>query len=375
MCACSVCLHAASAVAVPATMRAWYVNEYISDMSHLKFSSAYAIPVAKAGEVLIQVMAASVQPVDYKIITQPDMYPTKLSFPYIPGHDGAGIVAAVGDGISDRFKVGDAVWFKASGGAYADYVAVLEANVDVKPTTLSFENAGSLPGVGTTSAGAFLRGDANIPLKDATVLVLGGSGGTGSVAVQIAKHHYEAAEVFTTSSAANADWLRSLGADKVIDYHTLDWWNDSVIQNGTVDFVFDTIGQSGTAPRAMGKLKSGGVFVTIVHHGPDVGLDPNPPSDRVQIFALGHGAKLSQLKDLVDTAALKPSVQASYNLAQTTTAWNVSADGHVNGKLVLAIGAAACSTRSACAALADDCCPTAQGVMLACCHSEQLLMM
>lgn len=369
VCACLLGTLAAPAAAVPKLMRAWYVDGYISDISKINFTAWYRTPTPQAGEVLIQVMAASVNPVDYKVVTQPDMYPQKLHFPYIPGHDGAGVVVALGKGAGSRLKVGDAVWFKGSG-AYADYVAVTESNVDFKPSGLSFEEAGSLPTVGSTSAGALSRANANIPLKNATVMVLGGSGGTGFVAVQIAKHYYGAARVITTSSASNAKWLKSIGADEVIDYHTSDWWNESVISNGTVDFIYDTIGQLGTAPRATAKLKSGGVFVTIVHHGPSVNLDPNPPSDRVQIFALGHGATLSQMQNLVNSSALRPHIQATYGMDQMLQAWNVSDAGHVDGKLMLAVGSAYCSANPACAKLADECCPTAKGVWLSCCQQS-----
>merc|ERR1712150_52295 len=188
-----------------------------------------------------------------------------------------------------------------------------------------------------TSMGAFARANANLPLKDKTVLVLGGSGGTGFVGVQLARAAYGAAKVLTTSGVENTAWLKKLGADEVIDYHTSNWWNESLIANNTIDFIFDTVGQIGTAPRATAKLRPRGVFVEIVHRGPEVGLDSNPRGDCVQIFVRGSAASLSDLKELVDDDILTTHIQQIFSFEQGLLAMNMSKAGHVNGKLVLSM--------------------------------------
>merc|ERR1711879_959119 len=103
---------------------------------------------------------------------------------------------------------------------------------------------------------AIAKANAIHPLRNKTVLVLGGTGGTGFIAVQLAKKHFGASNVIATASSTNADWVKGMGADEVIDYHTTNWWD--VIPNRTVDYVYDTVGEIGTGPRATSKLTRGG---------------------------------------------------------------------------------------------------------------------
>jgi len=299
------------------------------------------VPQPGHGEVLIRVKATSVNPIDYKILSPAlhDAFP--LHFPSVLGFESAGVVEMLGPGTCGHLKVGDEVWTDLGIeyiGAYADYVAVDEKLVGLKPASLSFEEAGTLPLVGLTALQGFEKANAVHPLEDKTVLVLGGSGGVGFVCIQLAKHHYGAAKVITTTSAENTEFVKRLGADEVIDYHAANWWD--VVPNGTVDFVYDTVGQSGTGPWATHhKLKTldNGVFLTIVHNGATVGMDSNPPPNTVQLYLKETyvPGSLELLKSIVDSGKLKPHIQQVYPLEDVPKAWNVSMAGHVVGKLAI----------------------------------------
>eukprot|EP00929_Paragymnodinium_shiwhaense_P041519 TRINITY_DN21554_c0_g1_i1.p1 TRINITY_DN21554_c0_g1~~TRINITY_DN21554_c0_g1_i1.p1 ORF type:complete len:399 (-),score=57.38 TRINITY_DN21554_c0_g1_i1:86-1282(-) len=331
------------AASLPKTMRAWHLEAYPSSAFGLNFTDAYPVPQPKAGEILIRVKASSVNPIDYKIL-EPAFRPAfPLHFPTVLGFEAAGIVAALGPGTVGRFKVGDEVWADMGIdyiGGYADYAAIPERLLAIKPAKLSFTEAASLPLVGMTSLQGLEKANALAPLEGQTVLILGGSGGVGTVSVELAKKHYKAAKVITTTSAENAAFVRSLGADQVIDYHTSNWWE--VVPNGTVDFVFDTVGQRGTGPFATHKLRSGsgGVFLTIAHDGASVGMDANPPPNSVQIYhKLEYDAPgtLELLGKLVEAGELNAHLQRTYSLQDLKAAWETSSQGHVVGKLAISL--------------------------------------
>jgi len=307
-------------------------------MNSLNYSVAYPVPEPQAGQILVEMKASSVNPIDYKILDDVlhDAFP--IHFPSVMGMEGAGVVTAVASDTSGRIKVGDEVWFDGgidNLGSYADYMAIPEQIVSVKPASLSFEEAATVPLVGMTSMQAMMKINANTNLKGKSVLILGGSGGTGSIAIQIAKHVLGAARVITTCSAGNFDFVKSLGADEAIDYHVDNWWE--VIEQGTIDGVYDTVGQAGTAPNATKLLAWDGVFLTIAHKGPAVGLDPNPKPATVQIYHKLNimSNDLDMLRNWFDTGKLKPTVSKVYHLEDLEDAWSESAAGHVVGKLAV----------------------------------------
>jgi NADPH:quinone reductase-like Zn-dependent oxidoreductase len=224
-------------------------------------------------EVLVQVMASSVNPCDRGTDAARN--------PKVLGSDISGTVVEVGTGCT-RLKVGDAVWADIGAvvylknhlktkelGAYAEYALAVESQLGIMPPNLGFEEAGSLPKVALTSfkalvwyAGGEVGGINNSWMAGKTVLVLGGSGGTGTTGIQIAKA-LGAAKVLTTAGASNAAYCVSLGADEVYDYHTQNWWDDAVVPDDSVDVVYDCVGQTGSGDRAMTKLREGGYYVTI----------------------------------------------------------------------------------------------------------------
>ncbi len=146
------------------------------------------------------------------------------------------------------------------------YALALESQLWTVPRLMGFSEAGALPKVALTSIKALVwyAGAKNDSMwkNGPRVLILGGSGGTGSTGIQLAKA-YGAADIVTTTSADNFAYCKSLGATRTIDYKTQDWWNSAVIPDGSVDVIYDCVGQQGTGDRAMAKLKTGGYYVTI----------------------------------------------------------------------------------------------------------------
>ncbi len=171
-------------------------------------------PVAGPGEVVVDIHAASVNAADYKV-RQGGYF--KLTFPYILGRDFSGVISAVGDGVTD-LAVGDAVFGVADQGqegAYAEKIAIKAAIVARKPADLSHEAAAAM-GLSSLTALWALEDTAKLQPGE-TILIQGGAGGVAGFAIQLARHI--GARVITTASAGNADYVRGLGADQVIDYN------------------------------------------------------------------------------------------------------------------------------------------------------------
>ena len=205
-------------------------------------------PVAAAGEVVVDVVAASVNGADWKI--RRGQY-SQAVFPLVLGRDFSGLVAAAAAGIDD-LKVGDAVFGVLEAGregAYAEKLAIKAAIVAKKPDGLSHVNAAVLALTGLTAISAI---ETTLQLKRGeTILIQGGAGGVASFAIQLAKHI--GARVITTASAANLDYVRDLGADEVIDYNAQDF---TKAVSGC-DAVLDTVGGD-VAQRSFAVLKPGG---------------------------------------------------------------------------------------------------------------------
>lgn len=231
-------------------------------------------------DVVISVRAASLNPVDQKILNGQMRALMSFEFPLIPGSDGSGIVSQVGSDVT-RFKPGDRVFFRAQSdrlGAFAPYFATHEDTVALAPQGMSFTDAASLPLVGLTAWQA-LTEKADVKPGD-RVLIHAGSGGVGSLAVQMA--HHLGAYVIATASGKNADFVRSLGADEVIDYRT-QRFEEHV---SDLDVVFDPVGGP-QLKRSISVTKPGGVVVSI-------STDPTPQLAREQelnpVFRLLFGA-------------------------------------------------------------------------------------
>src|SRR6201999_2688740 len=218
-------------------------------------------PVAGAGQVVVDITAASVNGADWKVS---DGKSGQLShFPYILGRDFSGVVSAVGDGVTD-LRVGDEVFAVCDAGqegAYAEKIAIKAAIVAKKTSVLSHVNATALALAGLT---AICTVEDTLKLKKGeTILIQGGAGGVAAFAIQLSKHL--GARVITTASAANHDYLRSIGADEIIDYNAVDF--TQAVKD--CDAVFDTVGGD-VAQRSFKVLKPGGraAFIASGAHAP-----------------------------------------------------------------------------------------------------------
>src|SRR6266581_8624796 len=212
-------------------MKAVFIEHY-GDSEVLEYGDL-PDPVAAPGEVVIDVVAASVNAADWKV--RAGQY-AQAKFPLILGRDFSGVIGSVGEAVTD-LKVGDAVFGVCEAGqegAYAEKIAVKAAIVAKKPGSLSHVDAAALALTGLTALSAI---EDTLKLKRGeTILIQGGAGGVAGFAIQLAKHI--GAHVITTASAANRDYVRGLGADEVIDYNTQDF--TQVAKN--CDAVFDTVG-------------------------------------------------------------------------------------------------------------------------------------
>lgn len=243
----------------PQVMRAAIYRRYGSP-DELEVTSQHPKPkCVKKRDVLVRVHATSINPVDWKLMAgNLSIVQFGKIFPFTPCFDVSGVVEDVGANCK-RIKKGDEVWAMSSiscGGA-ADYVVLQEKNVALKPSSLSHTEAASIPLVGQTNYQALVE---TAKIKEGQkVLILGGSGGTGSNAIQLAKHYK--CDVTVTCSERNLEFVRAMGADHTIDYAKENWWE--VLKGGNFDIVYDTVGGAGVWDRSAHVLKKDGVFVTI----------------------------------------------------------------------------------------------------------------
>ncbi len=296
-------------------------------------------PAPGAGQVLVQVHATSINPLDYQV--RRGDYPDLVTLPSITGHDVSGVVEAVGPGVT-AFAVGDEVWYTPQifdgPGSYAEYHVASESIIGKKPSSLSHLEAASLTLVGGTAWEALVTRAA---LKvGESILIHGGAGGVGHVAIQLAKAI--GAKVFTTVRETNAEFARSMGADVVIDYEKEDYVD--VILRETkgqgVDVVFDTIGGN-TLSRSPDALAQLGRVVTIV--------DIAQPQNLVHawgknasihfVFTRQNRGKLDELSALVERGQLRPHVGAVYSLADIPLAHTrlETPNNGVQGKIAIAV--------------------------------------
>jgi NADPH:quinone reductase-like Zn-dependent oxidoreductase len=285
-----------------------------------------ADPAIGPGEILVDVHAASVNAADYK--TRLGGHGT-LRFPHILGRDFSGVVAACAESVTD-FVVGDAVFGVLDAGiegAYAERLAIKAAIATRKPDGLSHLQAAAMALTGITAIWA-VEDTARLQ-RGETILVQGGAGGVAGFAIQHAKHI--GATVVTTTSAANAEYVRGLGADRVIDYNAEDF---TKAVSG-IDVVFDTVGGEVQA-RSYNVLKPGGRLVWVAP-APD-GFQPPRSDVRVLRPAVSRDrAHLDRIVALLAAGAISPPPISRYALADAADAHRVSEGRHLRGKLVLAV--------------------------------------
>jgi NADPH:quinone reductase-like Zn-dependent oxidoreductase len=284
-------------------------------------------PVAGPGQVLIDVHAASVNGADWK--TRTGYYRKVAQFPYVPGRDISGVVAALGEGVND-LAVGNPVFGVVEvtdEGTYAEKIVMKASIVAKKPKSLSHVEAASVALIGLTAISA-IEGALQLQ-RGETILIQGGAGGVASFAIQLAKHI--GARVITTASAANHDYVRSLGADQVIDYNAQDF---TEVVSGC-DAVFDTVGGD-VAKRSFAVLRAGG-RAAFIASGPQAPQSPREDLKSLRPNAKRSRAQMERIAELVTNGAVRIPEITVYALSEAAAAHRVSEGRHLRGKLVFKI--------------------------------------
>lgn len=284
-------------------------------------------PEPQPGEALVRVRAIGVNPVDWKTREGHGVAET-LDPPIILGWDIAGVVEEVGSGV-DRFAAGDEVFgmvrFPEFGNAYADYVAAPISDLAKKPANISFTEAAASPLVALTAWQALF--DVAQLQAGQTLIVHAAAGGVGHVAVQLAK--WRGARVIGTASARNADFLRSLGVDQVIDY-THERFEDAA---RAVDVVLDTQGEE-TQRRSFTVLKPGGMLVSIAE-APNQALAQQYGVRTARIRVRPSDEQMAEIAQLFESGNLRVEVAGAFPLSEAAAAHRLSETGHTRGKIVL----------------------------------------
>ena len=290
-----------------------------------------SVPEIGPDEVLVKVCASSVNPADWKFRAGWFAHWVSLRMPFIPGADVAGIVEKVG-ALASGYKPGDRVYGMKMvnvGGACAEYAVLRADELAHAPASVPLENSAGAPLAALTAWCAIFDGAALS--SGQTILVQAASGGVGSFAVQLAK--VAGAHVIATCSAANADLVRSLGADQVIDYRSVEF--STVVKD--VDVVLDAWGGE-AQEKFMATLRKGGTLVT---------LDPVPPPPELcEAHGVGgiaaaltpNGARLAQLAALIDAGKVRVVVDREFSLGETAAAHACSEIGHARGKIIIRVG-------------------------------------
>ncbi len=294
-------------------------------------------PAPKDNEVLIRIYATTVVKEDPDWRASPGFNGFLKPKNPILGQELAGEVEAIGRDVT-RFKPGDRVFGIDAFGAYAEYKCMPEDGVlAIKPARMSYEDAASVPN-GALTALHFLRDKGNIQ-SEQTVLIYGASGSVGTAAIQLAK--YYGAEVTGVCSTTNLEWIKSLGADQVIDYT-----RENFTENGkTYDIIFDTVGKRSFSD-CKGSLTDEGIYLTTVPT-PAIMLQALWPaksgSKKVKFAAAGLRPAKEKIKDLVfltgliEAGKIKPVIDRCYPLEQIAEAHRYVETGHKRGNVVISV--------------------------------------
>jgi NADPH:quinone reductase-like Zn-dependent oxidoreductase len=332
-------------------MQAYIVDAYRKNAS-LRLTE---VPEPKVGrnDVLVKVHAVSLNLIDAKLRDGEFKPILPYKPPFIAGHDVAGTVVRVGAGVT-RFKTGDEVYSRPRDGrigAFAQYIAIDQADTALKPRNLSFEEAASIPLVGLTAWQALVD-RANLK-PGQKVFIQAGSGGVGTIAIQLARHL--GATVATTTSAANADMVRELGADVVVDYRKDDF--EAVLSG--FDVVLNSQ-DSSTLEKSLRVIRKGGIAVSISGPpdpefarqkglGPVIGLVMRLVSRGIRakarragirytfLFMAGNGAQLAKLTDLIEGGVIRPVIDRVFPFEAMNDAMAYIETGRAKGKVVVSV--------------------------------------
>lgn len=311
------------------------------------------MPAIGDHDVLAEIHAASINPIDVKVRDGKLRILLKKDMPLVLGHDFSGIVIQVGKRVK-KFKIGDEIYGRPRDsriGTFAEYISTHEDDIALKPKNLSFEEAASIPLVGLTSYQALH--DILQLSAGQKVLIQAGSGGVGTIAIQLAKAM--GIYVTTTTSDAGAKLVKSLGADQIINYRTEQF--DKLLQN--YDGVFDTIGGE-TLEKAFKIVKQGGQIVSVsgmpnARFGEEYGagfiktnlfrfitrnltkLEKKYNVKYSFLFMKSSGRQLEILSEFIESEKIKPVIDQIFPFVEAQKAMEYSESGRTKGKLILKI--------------------------------------
>jgi alcohol dehydrogenase len=299
----------------------------------IEINQSTSEPTVSSGKVLVIIKAAGVNPADWKIREGGLQQLVSLQFPSTLGHDFSGVIKQVREGVSPSdFKQGDEVYGQAgviSGGSgtFAEMALANIESIAHKPKRLSHAEAAGLPLVGISAWKALVE---NIRLsKDQKILIHGGAGGIGSIAIQLAK--YLGADVATTVSTNDKQFVQELGADVVIDYKTQTF--EDLLHD--YDAVFDTVGGE-TYRRSFKVLKKGGVILSMLEQ-PNSELMSQYGIKAIFQFTQADRERLTKLTQWVDENNIRVNVEKTFSLDEAGDALDYQKDVHPRGKVVLAM--------------------------------------
>ena len=310
-------------------MKSAQINKYGSS-EVIEINQSTPEPTVSPGKVLVTIKAAGVNPADWKIREGEFQQMFPLQFPSTLGNDFSGVIKQVGEGVSPDFKEGNEVYGQAAvvsggSGTFAEMALANMEGIANKPKSLSYPEAAGLPVVGVAAWRA-LTEDIDLS-KDQKILIHGGAGGIGSIAIQLAKNL--GAYVATTVSANDKPFVQELGADVVIDYRTQTF--EDLLQN--YDAVFDTVGGD-TYRRSLKVLKKGGVIVSMLEQ-PDSELMNQYGVKAIFRFTQADRERLTKLAQWVDQNNIRVNVEKEFSLDEAGNALDYQRDVHPRGKVVL----------------------------------------
>jgi alcohol dehydrogenase len=332
-------------------MRAFVLDGYGAIADHVRLAEI-ADPVPGPGDVRIEIHAASLNPIDFKIVRGDLKRVSKYRLPRTFGFDASGVVLSAGTQTS-QFKPGDAVYVRASResiGTFAERIALPEGFAALKPANISHAEAASLPLVGLTTLQGFVKVGARAGQH---ILIHAGAGGIGTFAVQYAKHI--GLHVTTTTSSKNADFVKSLGADRIIAYDRENYLE----QGGGYDIVYDTLGGAFTV-EAFKVVKRGGAVISL-SGPPDRDFAKREGAGLLvravvwlmnrKVYAAAEaagasycwfftepsGKQLREIASLVDSGAIKPVIDREFAFEELPAALAYLEKGRARGKVVLKV--------------------------------------
>jgi NADPH:quinone reductase-like Zn-dependent oxidoreductase len=302
-------------------MKAAQINSY-GDVSVVVINPNASEPVAKTGQVIVAVRAASFNPFDATLRkgVMKDRMP--FPFPITVGGDFAGTVSETGEGATG-FSVGDEVYGSANianggSGSFAEFAVANAANTALKPAKADFNQAAALPLVGTSAVQAL---EEHMKLqRGQKILIHGGAGGIGHIAIQLAK--YLGAYVATTVRTNNVDFVKSLGADEVVDFTK----EDFSVKLKDFDAVYDVVGGE-VLTKSQAVLRPGGIIVSM----------KGQPEGGIGQATKTNTAHLTRLAQLVDMGAVHVHIDKVFPLENVQEAWKHQEESHPQGKVVLTI--------------------------------------